>query len=152
MGVFDHQWVRPIAEVLQRLGSERVMVVHSIEGLDELSIAGPSYVCELQGGNLREYTLSPEDVGLQSQPLTGCMAENAQESLTIIQSVLADTPGPARDMVLLNAGATLAVTGIAQDLTAGVEMAADAVASGMAREKLKALVEFTNLPFSEQPS
>lgn len=150
MGVPDTQWVRPIAEVLQRLGSKRVMVVHSHDGLDEFSIAGPTTVCELKDGALQSYEVSPEDVGLTRQSIESCVVENAQESLKIVNAVLADTPGAARDMVLLNAGAALAVGGIASDIAAGVDMAADAVASGLAKEKFKALIQFTNLPYTEQ--
>lgn len=150
MGVPDTQWVRPIAEVLQHLGSKRVMVVHSHDGLDEFSIAGPTNVCELKDGALQSYEVSPEDVGLTRQSIESCVVENAQESLKIVNAVLADTPGAARDMVLLNAGAALAVGGIASDIAAGVDMAADAVASGLAKEKFKALIQFTNLPYTEQ--
>lgn len=150
MGVPDRQWVRPIAEVLQRLGSKRVMVVHSHDGLDEFSIAGPTAVCELKDDALQEYEVSPEDVGLTRQSIESCSVENAQESLKIINAVLADEPGAARDMVLLNAGAALAVSGLSMDIASGVEMAADAVASGLAKEKFKSLIQFTNLPYTEQ--
>jgi anthranilate phosphoribosyltransferase len=150
MGVFEQVWVRPIAEVLKQLGSKRVMVVHSLDGLDEFSIAGPTAVCELRDGKITEYEVVPEDVGLERQSLDSCVVGSAQESLALIKAVFANEAGSARDMVLLNAGAALTVTGLARDLAAGVDMAADAVASGLAREKFKALVDFTNLPYTEQ--
>lgn len=150
MGVFSKQWVRPIAEVLQRLGSEHVMVVHAEDGLDEISIAAKTFVAEAVNGEIREYTISPEDFGMETAPLSSIAAENVQASLEVIQSVLANEPGPAADIVALNAGAAIYVAGIASTLAEGVSMAQDAIGSGLARAKLNELAQVSTVYREEE--
>ncbi|REG84870.1 anthranilate phosphoribosyltransferase [Marinomonas pollencensis] len=145
MGVFAKQWVRPIAEVLKALGSEHVMVVHSEDGLDEISIGGLTYVAELNHGEITEYTISPEDFGIPLQSLNALQAKDSTESLALIKSAL-DGKGvenPARDIVALNAGAAIYVCGVADTLKEGVEMAEDMIGSGLAKVKLSELASFT---------
>ncbi|MFB4205316.1 anthranilate phosphoribosyltransferase [Arhodomonas sp. KWT2] len=144
LGVFADHWVRPVAEVLQRLGSERVMVVHSEDGLDEVSIAAPTHVAELDDGVIREYTIRPEDFGLASASLDAVKVHTAVESLDIIRRVYAGEPGPAADMLSLNAGASIYCAGLADSVEAGVERARAVLADGAAGRRLEEFVHYTN--------
>ena len=143
LGVYDAAWCRPMAEVLQSLGSTHVLVVHSDDGLDELSIASPSKVVELKDGKIQEYTLTPEDVGITTQSLEGLAVANAQESLALIERVLGGESGPAADMVALNAGAALYAADVCDTLSAGVALAKDTIASGRALNKMRDLANFS---------
>ena len=143
LGVYDAAWVRPLAEVLKRLGSEHVLVVNGADGMDEISIGGPTHVAELVDGEILEYRVSPADFGLETAPLAAIQVSDPAESLAMVRSVLADEPGAARDVVLLNAGAAIRVGGGADSIAAGVERARETLASGAAREKLDALVAFS---------
>jgi anthranilate phosphoribosyltransferase len=151
LGVYDGRWVRPLAEVLRALGSRHVLVVHGADGLDEISISGPTRVVEVREGLLIEDEIAPEAFGLARGPLAALTAHGPAESLALMRQVLAGEAGPtasgpvapARDIVCLNAGAALYVAGVAFSLAEGVERAAVAIASGAAREKLAALVAFT---------
>ena len=145
--VYDKAWCRPLAEVLGRLGSEHVLVVHAQDGLDELSLATPSYVAELKDGQVTEYVLTPEDVGLKTQSLAGLNVDNVADSLSRLQDALdkrqlADAQ-KAADMIAFNAGAALYVSGLAASIKQGVAMAEDAIYSGLAFEKLSALRDFS---------
>lgn len=140
LGVYAHAWVRPIAEVLQTLGSERVMVVHSEDGLDEISIAAPTRVAELRNGQIREYTLQPEDFGLERASLEDLRVDSAERSLEIIQAIFDGLPGPATDLLALNAGAAITVAGLADDLASGVRQAQGLLASGAVRTSLSDFV------------
>lgn len=144
LGVYSREWVRPLADVLNKLGSNHVMVVHAEDGLDEISIAAPTFVAELKAGEVSEYTIKPEDFGLATQSLDSVRVDNATESLTMLQGVLENKEGTARDIVALNAGAAIYVAGLADSLQAGVEKAQEVIASGQASEKLTALVAKTN--------
>lgn len=145
MGVFHKKWLRPIAEVLKALGSEHVMVVHSEDGLDEISIAAPTYVAELKNGVITEYTISPEDFGIPIQPLADLQAMDVEESLKLLKTAIEGKGkvNPARDIVALNAGAAIYVCGIANTLTEGVAIAEDVIGSGMAKVKLSELASFS---------
>ncbi|AGM40450.1 anthranilate phosphoribosyltransferase [Spiribacter salinus M19-40] len=136
LGVYADAWVRPIAEVLQALGSERVMVVHSEDGLDEISIAAPTRVAELRDGTVREYTIQPEDFGLNRAALEDLRVDSAERSLEIIQAIFDGLPGPATDLLALNAGAAITIAGLAEDLAGGVARAQSLLASGTVRETL----------------
>ena len=143
LGVYDAAWVRPLAEVLERLGSEHVLVVHGADGVDEISIGGPTRVAELRAGTIEEYEITPADFGLESAPLASIRVADAAESLRVVRGVLAGEAGPAHDVVLLNAGAALRVAGLVDSIGDGVELARRTIAGGAAREKLDALVAFT---------
>jgi anthranilate phosphoribosyltransferase len=132
-----------MAEVLQSLGSRHVMVVHAQDGLDELSIASPSYVAELKNGVVTEYTLSPESMGLNSSSLDSIRVPDAAQSFALIQRVLGGEAGTARDIVCLNAGAAIYVAGLAESHAAGVAKAQAALDSGQAAQKLQALIDLT---------
>ena len=139
LGVFSADWLRPLAEALKGLGSEHVMVVNAEDGLDEISIGAPTRVAELRDGEITEYTLRPEDVGLTTAALDTVRVADVAASAAMLRDVLAGTPGPARDIVLLNAGAAIFVGGGAPGLEAGVRRAAEVIDSGAARERLEQL-------------
>jgi anthranilate phosphoribosyltransferase len=149
IGVFSAALCKPIAEVLGRLGSEHVMVVHAKDGLDEISIASETHVAELKNGVVTEFMIKPEDFGLQSQSLMGLSVSNAQESLSLIFDALGKRKGEyaqkAADVIALNAGAAIYVSGITGSLQSGVDMARDAIGSGLAGEKLRELAAFTQI-------
>lgn len=140
MGVFDKALTGKLAHVLQKLGSEHVMVVHGADGMDEISFTGTTYVAELKNGRIAEYMLNPEQLGLGIHQLEAIQVQNAAESKAMIMTVLNGEKGAARDIVLLNAGAAIYVSGIANSLEAGVETAAQVIDNGQALAKLNALV------------
>ncbi|MDR9468152.1 anthranilate phosphoribosyltransferase [Marinospirillum sp.] len=143
LGTYTPDLVRPLAEVLDQLKLKHALVVSAEDGLDEVSIAAVTHVAECRDGQLLEYTIQPEDFGLERHPLDALKVETAQESLQLIRQVLGNEQGPALNMVLLNAGAALYAADIADSIIEGVALAQDAIASGQAAEKLKALVNFT---------
>ncbi len=140
LGVFSDQWVEPLAEVLQRLGSEHVLVVHAEDGMDEISIGAPTHVAELKEGHVRVFTIQPEQFGLKRSEVSKLTVTSPAESLTMVESVLNNESGPARDIVALNAGAAIYVAGLAPDLGAGIKTAQAVMASGAAKKKLHDLV------------
>ncbi|MBP0132430.1 MAG: anthranilate phosphoribosyltransferase [Nitrosospira sp.] len=144
IGVFHADLVGIVARVLQQLGSHHVMVVHGEDGLDEITIAGKTRIGELKNGEVSEYTIRPEDFGMKVSAIETIQVENSDQSRAVLQSVLDNQPGPALDIVLLNAGAAIYVSGVAGTLQEGVEMARAAVESGVAKEKLRQLVEITH--------
>ncbi len=144
LGVFARELVEPLAQVLNKLGSEHVMVVHAEDGMDEISINAPTFVAELLHGEVSSYTIQPEDFGLQSASLQSIHAQDAGDSLNIIHAVFANEPGPARDIVCLNAGAAIYVAGLADSLAQGVEKAGQVIAEGLASKTLQQLIEKTN--------
>jgi anthranilate phosphoribosyltransferase len=147
LGVFSKALCRPLAEVLQRLGSEHVLVVHAQDGLDEISLAAPTFVAELKGGVVSEYVIQPEDFGIKSQSLIGLTVDDAEQSLALIRDALTKRKGEqgqkAADMIVLNAGAALYAADLASSLKEGVQLAHDALHTGLAWEKLQELVSFT---------
>jgi len=143
LGVFSAAWLEPLAQVLQRLGSRHVLVVHAEDGLDEISIGAPTQVAELKDGAVRSYTLQPEQFGLTRGDIRTLSVDGAQQSLSVMLSVLDGVPGAARDIVLLNAGAAVYVAGLAASLQAGVDKAREAIDSGAARAKLNELVKLS---------
>ena len=144
IGVFHADLVGIVARVLQQLGSHHVMVVHGEDGLDEITIAGKTRIGELKNGEVSEYTIRPEDFGMKTSAIETIQVENSEQSRAVLQSVLDNQPGPALDIVLLNAGAAIYVSGVADTLQEGVEVARVAVESGAAKEKLRQLVEITH--------
>jgi anthranilate phosphoribosyltransferase len=145
LGVFSPEWVEPLAQVLKQLGSEHVLVVHAEDGLDEISIAAPTRIAELNKGDISVYTVTPEDFGLQRADLSAIAVENAAQSLAMIEAVFAGQPGPARDIVRLNAGAAIYAAGLAPSLADGVALAADVISSGKARQTYQSLIDVSNV-------
>ncbi|MBD2858629.1 anthranilate phosphoribosyltransferase [Spongiibacter sp. KMU-158] len=147
LGVFAGELCRPLAEVLKRLGAEHVMVVHATDGLDEISLAAPTLVAELKNGEITEYRLTPEDVGLKSQSLMGLDVADSAASLALIRDALGkretEAAEKAADMIALNAGAALYVAGVVSNLKQGVALAEDAIHGGLALEKMEALAVFS---------
>jgi anthranilate phosphoribosyltransferase len=144
LGVFHPDLVGIQVRVLQRLGSEHVMVVYGMNGMDELSLSGETLVGELKGGEVREYAVHPSDFGLPVYDSRVLKVANKEESVVCIQRALANEDGPIRDVVLLNAGAAIYCAGKAASVSEGVKMAREAVASGRAQAKLSQFVAFTN--------
>ena len=143
MGVFDRQWVRPIADVLKTLGSEHVLVVHSRDGLDEISMAAETFIAELKDGKIIEYTVSPEQFKLKRGNLNDLKVSSVEQSLEKVKRALTDTHSPEADIVSLNAGAAIYAANLCTTLEQGVHMAQDVIGTGLAYEKLKELVSFT---------
>ena len=144
LGVFHPDLVGILVRVLQRLGSDHVMVVHGMNGMDEISLSGETLVGELKGGEVREYTIHPSDFGLPVYDSRVLKVANKDESVLCIQRALANEDGPVRDIVLLNAGAALYCAGVAGSVADGVRRAREAVASGKALAKLSQFVAMTN--------
>jgi anthranilate phosphoribosyltransferase len=144
LGVYSKALVEPLAEVLNRLGSHHVLVVHSEDGMDEISIGAPTFVAELKGGQVTSYTIQPEDFGMSRTPITALAVGGAADSLAVVKAVLRGEPGPASDVVALNAGAAIYAAGLAESLGAGVKRAQEVIASGAAAAKLNELVKLSN--------
>ncbi|MEJ2531257.1 MAG: anthranilate phosphoribosyltransferase [Halioglobus sp.] len=149
IGVFSAELCEPIVRVLKALGAEHVMVVHSDDGLDEISIAAATTVAELRDGTVSTYRINPGDFALAPRSLDGLTVASAEASATLIRRVLGgegdEIASKAADLIALNAGATIYVSGIAATLADGVAMAEDLLASGQAGEKLKEFIDFTRL-------
>lgn len=144
LGVYSAELVPLMAEVLRQLGSRHVMVVHAEDGLDEISLAAPTQVAELKDGEIRRYTVAPEDFGIERQALAPLKVVSAEDSLRLVREALVGE-GAAADIVALNAGAALYCAGIADTLKEGVLMAQDAQASRLPLEKMKELADFTRV-------
>lgn len=143
VGVYEQRWVRPLAEAFGNLGSEHTLVVHSQDGLDEISIAAPTSVCEFHKGTLTEYEIRPEDHGVVRQALDSIRVDDASGSLTLIREALGGTRGPAYDIVALNAGATVYAADLADSLDAGVEKAREVLDSGAGLDRMEEMVAYT---------
>jgi anthranilate phosphoribosyltransferase len=144
LGIYSGDLVAVIARVLRNLGSARAMVVHGLEGLDEISLCGPTKVAELRDGQVKEYTIEPEQFDLRRCRLEDLQGGAPEQSAAVVRGVLDGKPGPARDVVLLNSGAALYVSGSAATIQDGIRLAAGSIDSGKARQKLAQLVEMTN--------
>jgi anthranilate phosphoribosyltransferase len=144
LGVFSSQWLEPLAQVLKQLGSEHVLVVHAEDGLDEISIGAPTRVAELKNGGISVYAIAPEDFGVQRASLSALAVEDAAQSLATIRRVLKNEPGPARDIVMLNAGAAIYASGLATSLMDGVARAGEVLGNGKAGETLDELIRVSN--------
>ncbi|MEZ5574025.1 MAG: anthranilate phosphoribosyltransferase [Halioglobus sp.] len=149
IGVFSPDLCQPLAEVLKMLGAEHAMIVHSDDGLDEISIAAGTQVTELRDGNIESYHISPEDFSLPRQSLDGLSVSGAAASADLIRRALSgakdEQAQKAAAILALNAGATIYVSGLAATLADGIAMAEDALASHLAAEKLKQFIDFTQL-------
>lgn len=149
IGVYDQALCKPMAEVLGRLGAEHIMVVHSADGLDEISIATETAVAEYKDGAVSEYRIAPEEFMIERQSLDGLSVDNAEQSLELIKDALGKQTtangAKAADLIALNAGAALYVAGCADSIKEGVAMAQDAIGAGLARAKLTDLATFTQV-------
>ncbi len=143
MGVYDKKWMKPVAEVHQSLGSKNVMVVHSEDNLDEISIASKTKVVELREGKISEYVISPEEFGLEFQSLDGLKVNSPEESLSMAKKALKGEHSAASSMVALNAGAALYVSGVDNSLAEGVERALEGIKQKKGLDKLQELSEYS---------
>ncbi|HET7886224.1 MAG TPA: anthranilate phosphoribosyltransferase [Bradyrhizobium sp.] len=144
VGVFSRQWVQPLAQVLKNLGSESVWVVHGSDGLDEITLTGPTFVAALENGEIRSFEVSPEDVGLKRVASEALKGGDAAANGVALKSVLDRMPSPYRDVALLNAAAALVVAGRAKDLKEGLAMGIKSIDEGAAAERLKRLIAISN--------
>lgn len=144
VGVFAREWVRPMAEVLGKLGARKAWVVHGSDGLDELTTTGPTYVAALEDGKVTEFEVSPADAGLPVAEPADLKGGDAEQNATAMKAMLAGEPGPYRDVVVYTAAAALIVAEKAKDLTKGAQIAAEAIDSGKAGAALENLARITN--------
>jgi anthranilate phosphoribosyltransferase len=144
VGVFAADLVEPLARVLGELGSEHVMVVHSEDGLDELSVGAPTHVAELRDGTVRSFALRADELGFPRAGVDSIAVDSPSSSLDLIRSVLSGNPGPAADITVLNAAAAIYVSGIASSLHEGIDRARDSISSGRATSTLDRLVAISN--------
>ncbi len=132
-----------MARVMQALGANHVLVVHSEDGMDEVSLAAPTHVCELKNGALSEYTLTPEQFGLMRAPIDSLRVNNPEESKIMMLSALNDEANAARDIVLFNSGVALYTAGVTDSIGHGIELARQTISSGAARAKVEDFVQYT---------
>ncbi len=144
MGVYDKNLIEPIANVLKELGSRHVMVVHSDDGLDELSIADKTYVAELKDGNVSTYSVHPEDFGLTLGDLKDIRADNADASLALITEAFSGRNGTAKNIISLNAGAAIYVSGLTTSLQSGIDRANQVLSDGSSQKKLDEYIKISN--------
>jgi anthranilate phosphoribosyltransferase len=144
IGIYSGELVGMIARVLKNLGSVCAMVVHGLEGLDEISLCGPTQVAELRDGQVKQYLIEPEQFGLKRCRLEDLQGGNPEQSAAMVRAVLDGEPGPRRDVVLLNGGAALYISGSTSNIEEGIRLAAQSIDSGKARQKLEQLIEMTN--------
>jgi anthranilate phosphoribosyltransferase len=144
VGVYSREVIDLMAATLAELGVQRAFVVHGADGLDEISLSGETHVADLQGGVVKRYTLTPEDFGMSRAPIEALRGGNATENAALIREVLQGRPGPRHDIAVINAAAALVAAEIATSFLDGAHLAANAISSGLAQEKLAALVAFTN--------
>ena len=144
IGVYAEDLVEKLAEALHHLGARRAMVVHGLDGLDEISLSAPTKIAELREGEVLVYQVTPEGFGLQHVKPGDLAGGDAAVNAAIVREVLGGKMSPRRDVVRLNAAAALVVAGLAEDIAEGLPLAAQAIDSGAARAKLKALAAFTS--------
>ena len=144
VGVFDSKWTSPLAHVLKNLGSKRAFVVHGEDGLDEITLTGPTSVAELNNGEVKDYTLDPSDLGLEYCSDGDLKGGSADDNAKILRELLDGAGGPKRDIVLLNASAAITAGGKADSIQQGLEVARKSIDSGAARQKLKDLCRISN--------
>ena len=143
IGVFADDWLEPFAEVLQQLGSNHVLVVHADDGLDEISIASSTRIAELKDGEISRYSIEPEQFGLQRTSLKPLAVSNAEQSLQLIHQVFDATPGPALDIVLLNAGAAIYAANLSNSLDDGIQLARQVIDNGSAKARFSQLINLS---------
>ena len=143
IGVFDKKWLTPLAETLNRLGSKHVLVVHSEDGVDEISISAKTFISELKNNEINNYEISPDDFGIKNFNISDLSVKNIDESLAMMKSVFDNNNNAAKAIVSLNAGAAIYASGISDSIKAGVEMAINIIESGAAKKKFEMLIQHT---------
>ena len=143
IGVFDRKWLNPLAETLKQLGSDHVLVVHSEDGMDEISVSAKTFIAELKNKEISSYEISPTDFGIKEFDLKDLSVENIDESLTLMKSVFSNNNDAAKAIVSLNAGAAIYASGISNTMKAGVDVAINIIESGAAKKKFEMLIAHT---------
>ena len=149
-GVYDRRWLEPLAKVLHALGTERAWLVHGEDGLDEITITGSTFICELKNGHVTDYSIAPEDFGIPRADVAAIKGGNAEENAEALRLLLQGVKNPYRDVVLLNAAAGLVIADKVKEMKDGIKLAAQAIDSGAALEKLHSLIEYTKVPIIEE--
>ena len=144
LGVFSDAMVEPLANVLKKLGSDHVLVVHSKDGMDEISIGASTHIAELKDGEVRDYIITPEEYGFERTDISMLAVDGSEQSLQVIREVFNNESGPARDIVAMNAGAAIYAAGLENSLDAGIKTALEVIENGGAKAKLDALIEISN--------
>jgi anthranilate phosphoribosyltransferase len=144
VGVFSRQWIEPLAQVLNNLGSDSVWVVHGADGLDEITTSGPTYVAALENGKIRTFEIRPEDIGLQTVKTETLRGADAEANAAALKSVLENLASPYRDVASMNAAAALVVAKAAKDLKEGFALARKSLESGAARQRLDRLIAISH--------
>jgi len=144
LGVYNRDLTTKLGGVLARLGTDHSFIVHGDQGLDEISLSGTTFVCEINNGKISEYTVDPERYGLPRSPVKDLLGGSPSENAVHTLSVLNGEPGPRRNAVLINAAFGLVASGLAGDLSEGLDIAAESITSGAALKKLQHLIKFTN--------
>ena len=143
IGVFDRKWLNPLAETLKQLGSDHILVVHSEDGMDEISVSAKTFIAELKNKEINSYEISPTDFGIKKFDLKDLSVENIDESLTLMKSVFSNNNDAAKAIVSLNAGAAIYASGISNTMKAGVDMEINIIESGAAKKKFEMLIAHT---------
>jgi len=143
IGVFDRKWLNPLAETLKQLGSDHILVVHSEDGMDEISVSAKTFIAELKNKEIDNYEISPTDFGIQIFDLKDLSVENTDESLALMKSVFNNNNDAAKAIVSLNAGAAIYASGISDSMKTGVDMAINIIESGAAKKKFETLITHT---------
>ena len=143
IGVYSKEWVRPLAEVLNNLGSKHILVVHGADGLDEITTTDKTFITEVKGGLLKDYEIVPEDFGFKRASLNDLLGGSVDENVKIFQEVLEGKPGSRREIVLFNAGAAIYAANKADTIVEGIKLAQVSIDSGAALKKLKLLKEYS---------
>ena len=143
IGVFDRKWLNPLAETLKQLGSDHILVVHSEDGMDEISVSAKTFIAELKNKEINSYEISPTDFGIKKFDLKDLSVENTDESLALMKSVFNNNNDAAKSIVSLNAGAAIYASGISDSIKTGVDMAINIIESGAAKKKFEMLITHT---------
>ena len=143
IGVFDRKWLNPLAETLKQLGSDHILVVHSEDGMDEISVSAKTFIAELKNKEINSYEISPTDFGIKKFDLKDLSVENTDESLALMKSVFNNNNDAAKAIVSLNAGAAIYASGISDSIKTGVDMAINIIESGAAKKKFEMLIAHT---------
>ena len=141
IGVFSRKWLNPLAETLKQLGSNHVLVVHSEDGMDEISISTKTFITELKNGEIKNYEISPDNFGIKKHNIAELSVYNINESLTMMKSVLDNNDNAAKAIVSINAGAAIYAAGISDSIKEGIDKALDVIESGAAKKKLEMLIQ-----------
>ena len=143
IGVFSKEWLNPLAETLKQLGSNHVLVVHSEDGMDEISVSAETLIAELKNGKIKNYKISPDSFGISKYNIEELSVKNTNESLTMMKSVLDNNDNAAKAIVSINAGAAIYAAGISDSIKDGIDKALDVIESGAARNKLEMLIQYS---------